>query len=169
MYTPQGCTSLPDNLICSSAVEEPFLSQEHPVISDMDEWSKAATGFQLGHLENQVPAAAVVKTKGFHGSMGRREGGSNNEAGGGSGGRHRWVPIPCERDNHAVVRVLDARPHKVAAGPAWRGCPLLPNSFPSLPSCKIAAPHMRSLVPVPPQAVHTVWDGCLGDANGLNH
>ena len=50
------------NFIRSSAVEESFLSQEHPVIRDtvttapcgetsMDEWSKAAAGFQLGHLD----------------------------------------------------------------------------------------------------------------------
>ena len=169
MYTPQGCTSLPDNFICSSAVEEPFLSQEHPVISDMDEWSKAATGFQLGHLENQVPAAAVVKTKGFHGSMGRREGGSNNEAGGGSGGRHRWVPIPCERDNHAVVRVLDARPHNVAAG-GRRGVAALSYQtlFPRSHPARSRRPTCGLLSPSPGGCVHRtgIRDGCLGDANG---
>ena len=85
--------------------------------------------------------------------MGRREGGSNDEAGCGLGGRHRWVPIPCERDNHAVVRVLDARPHNVAAG-GRRGVAalsyqtLFPRSHPARsrrPICGLLSPSPRRL------------------------
>jgi len=79
----------------------------------------------------------LVKTRGFNG-LALEAWEEETKAGGGSGGCHRWVPSPspCEGDNQAVVRVLDARPQNVAA---WLGLVALSYQtlllFPLLPSC----------------------------------
>ena len=105
----------------------------------MDECGKAAAGFQLGHQKNQqVPD----QNQRAEVSMAWRAWEEETKRAVVRVGAIVGSPSPCEGDNQAVVRVLDARPQNVAA---WLGLVALSYQtlllFPCSHLARSVAPH----------------------------